>query len=227
VSRRNKLLKKLKDKEYRDEFLGTTVRGSIAYQIQALRRQLKQSQEEFAETLGKKQTQVSRLESAEYSASVQTLIEVASALGIGLLVRFVGWPELLDRTEDMSDAALAVTPIDELPAPPKSTMTYDINHLADIHFLDNLGKDIVPYQGDILWQHLAENLRQPHHLQTREGNNANFLWLYYLHYLSPPGALQTSNISTQIIAPSNQEPSTSRLPSRKLRRVATQQLRAA
>lgn len=113
MSPRNKLLRKLQDKEYRDEFLETTVRGSIAYQMQALRRALGLTQQEFADAIGKKQTQVWRLESTEYSGSVQTLIEVASSLGIGLSVRFVDYPELIERSEDMSDTALTVTTIDQ------------------------------------------------------------------------------------------------------------------
>ena len=111
MTRRNKqLLEKLRDKEYREEFLNTTVHGGIAYQVQALRRREGSTQKEFADTVGKTQTQISRLESADHSANVQTLIDIAAALGVGLLVRFVDLSEMLERTEDMSDAALLVKP---------------------------------------------------------------------------------------------------------------------
>lgn len=113
--RNRKLLEELKDREYREEFLNASVRGGIAYQMQALRRQENCTQEEFAEKTGKKQSQIARLESTEYGGvSVQTLIDIAASLGIGLLVRFVDFAEMLERTEDMSDAALMATPIDKL-----------------------------------------------------------------------------------------------------------------
>ena len=115
MSRRSKLLQKLKDQEYRAEFLDVTVRGGIAYQMQALRRQHCSSQHDFATRVGKKQTQISRLESTEYGGvTVQTLIDIANSLGIGLIVRFVDLREMIDRTEDMADAALRVVPIEEL-----------------------------------------------------------------------------------------------------------------
>ncbi len=100
-------LKKFADKAYRDGFMQTQVRGGIAYQIQALRAKFGLTQNEFAQRTGKKQAVISRLESTAYGKmSVQTLLDIACSLDVALLVRFVSYPEFLERTADMSVAAL-------------------------------------------------------------------------------------------------------------------------
>ena len=100
-------LKKFADKDYRDSFLQTQVRGGIAYQIQALRAKLGLTQTEFAHRMGKKQAVISRLESTSYGKmSVQTLLDIACSLDVALVVRFVSYPEFLQRTENMSIEAL-------------------------------------------------------------------------------------------------------------------------
>lgn len=110
-----KLLRKLRDKEYRHEFLSASVRGGVAYQMQSLRRQDGSSQQRFSAKVGKTQTQISRLEDTEYpGCTVQTLIDVASALGIGLVIKFVSLDVMLRETEDSSDSAFAVVPVDQM-----------------------------------------------------------------------------------------------------------------
>lgn len=102
-----------KGKKYRNAFMASTVRGSIAYQVQALRGEM--SQEKFAKRTGKKQTQISRLENADSGGvNLQTLIEIASELDIALLVKFVDYSTFLEETSDFSTAALRVSSIDEL-----------------------------------------------------------------------------------------------------------------
>lgn len=113
----NALLNKLTKfarKEYRDGYMQTQVRGGIAYQIKALREKFGYSQTQFAETTGKKQSVISRLEDTEYGrVTVQTLLDIASSLNVALLVKFVSYPEFLNRNEDMSVAALQPETIDE------------------------------------------------------------------------------------------------------------------
>jgi transcriptional regulator with XRE-family HTH domain len=102
-------IRKLKDKDYRDAYMTSHVRAGIAYQIQALREQSGLTQAEFAAKIGKPQSVVSRLESTEYGkVSVQTLLDIACALDIALIVRFVPYPEFLDRVADVSPSALRV-----------------------------------------------------------------------------------------------------------------------
>lgn len=106
MSDRNELAR-FKKKTFRDGYLQTATRGGIAYQIQALREKFKLTQIAFAERLGKKQSSISRLENSEYGkVSVQTLLDIACALDVALLVRFVSYPEFLKRTKDLSISAL-------------------------------------------------------------------------------------------------------------------------
>jgi transcriptional regulator with XRE-family HTH domain len=101
---------KILDKEFRDEFLSSAVRLGISIQTQVLRGN--RSQKEFAAVTGKTQTQISRLENAKSGGvSLQTLIDIASALNIGLSVRFVDYDTMLDQVNDMSDQALQVRTI--------------------------------------------------------------------------------------------------------------------
>ena len=109
----SRLVKFLK-KSYRDSYLQTAVPGSIAYQIRALREQAGLTQQQLAERVGTKQSVISRLEDSEYGrASVQTLLRIASALGVALLVRFVAYPEFLLRMSDVSESGLHVETIKE------------------------------------------------------------------------------------------------------------------
>lgn len=100
-------LARFAQKAYRDTFLETATRGSIAFQMQSLRRKLGLSQAQFAERTGKKQSAIARLENTDYGrVSVQTLLEIATSLDVAILVRFVSYPEFLARNADMSDRAL-------------------------------------------------------------------------------------------------------------------------
>ena len=101
-------LRKFLSKDYRDGYLETHVRSGIAYQIRALREKVNLTQSQFAGVTGKKQSSISRLEDTEYGRlSVQTLLDIATALNVGLLVRFVDYPQFLKITGDMSPQALA------------------------------------------------------------------------------------------------------------------------
>jgi transcriptional regulator with XRE-family HTH domain len=113
VTDRNEL-KHFESKKYRDGYLQSRVRGYIAYQIQALREKLDMTQEAFANLTGKKQSAISRLEDTEYGrVSVQTLLDVASATNVALVVKFVSYPEFLDQTRLMAPEALQPDTIQE------------------------------------------------------------------------------------------------------------------
>ena len=112
-------LSKFADKSYRDGFVQHRVRGGIAYQLQALRTKFGLTQTEFAQRTGKTQTGIDHLESTAHGdASVQDLLDIASGLDVALLVRFVSYPEFLERTADMSVEALQpATVFESLAAP--------------------------------------------------------------------------------------------------------------
>lgn len=101
-------LQRFLDKHYRDGYLETHVRTGIAHQIRALRVKAGLNQADFAVATGKKQSTVSRLENTDYGrVSVQTLLDVATAMNVALLVRFVDYSQFLRVTADMSERALA------------------------------------------------------------------------------------------------------------------------
>lgn len=84
----------------------------IAFQIKAMRQQPARdwSQEDLANKLGTAQSNISRLESAEYGKfTLQTLLDIASAFDVALQVRFVDHMTFLTGTSDMSPDTLTVT----------------------------------------------------------------------------------------------------------------------
>jgi transcriptional regulator with XRE-family HTH domain len=101
------------DLEFRGGYLAHHLRVFLADQIRALRGE--QSQREFGELIGKPQSVVSRLEDEDYGKlSLQTLIDIATKLDIGLLVRFVDFPTFLRETNDFSDEASAPASYDRV-----------------------------------------------------------------------------------------------------------------
>jgi transcriptional regulator with XRE-family HTH domain len=105
-------LQKFLDKDYRDSYLDSHVKGSIAYQIQALREKAKLTQTEFGKLIGKPQSVVSRLEDTEYGGvNVNTLLQIAHALNIALEVKFCDFGTILKS--DVSHDGLQVENIHE------------------------------------------------------------------------------------------------------------------
>jgi transcriptional regulator with XRE-family HTH domain len=98
---------KFEKKEYRDAYMASRVRTSIALQIRALREQRRLSQTDFANRLGKPQSVLSRLESTEYGrVTVQTLLDIASSLDVALVVMFCSYRDFFNQMSDISDHAL-------------------------------------------------------------------------------------------------------------------------
>lgn len=109
ASAHRKLTTLSKSKAYRDSYVSSHVRASIAYQIQALRERLGLSQEAFARKLGMKQSMVSRLENPDAGkVTVQTLLQIAAALDVALNVRFCSYPDFIEVSANISPEALAV-----------------------------------------------------------------------------------------------------------------------
>jgi hypothetical protein len=106
VSRRLKSLAgKMQDKNYRDGYVAAHTRQVLAKQMREFRGDMPQT--EFADLIGKRQTQVSRLENSNYVGwTLTTMFEVAKKRDVAVLVRFVDFPTFLRFTEDMSEQAL-------------------------------------------------------------------------------------------------------------------------
>jgi hypothetical protein len=108
---RKKLWRKLGNKAYRDAYVSEQVRRWIAHQIRALREHpdRKWKQGELSDRMGKPQSVVSRLEDPTYGKmTVQTLLEVAVAFDVALIIKFVSFPRFARETADLTQSAMHV-----------------------------------------------------------------------------------------------------------------------
>jgi transcriptional regulator with XRE-family HTH domain len=105
-----KFADELAHKDAREAYLAAQTRTKIAEQIRVMRSQRGWSQGEFAKQLHKPQSNVSqRLENRSYGGfTLGTLLEVANALDVGLVIEFVPYEDFLRRTNDLSKKTLEV-----------------------------------------------------------------------------------------------------------------------
>lgn len=118
VHSKSNLFTKLKnDKRYRDLYVSEYIQTGTPFQIRALRNLREWSQEFLAQKAGMKQNVVSRLEDPSYGKlTLKTLLRMASAFDVALLVKFVPFSRFLNEMGDRSPAALYAEGIeDELP----------------------------------------------------------------------------------------------------------------
>ncbi|MFZ3136669.1 MAG: helix-turn-helix transcriptional regulator [Thermodesulfovibrionales bacterium] len=114
VKRREKLISKLKDKEYRDAFVSALITSGIPFQIKALREQRTCTQKELGKLADMAQESISRLEDPNYGKlNLNTLKRLAAAFDIGLMVRFVPFSELVEWDINLSNKSLEVTSFNE------------------------------------------------------------------------------------------------------------------
>lgn len=114
--RKEKLIKELKDKEYRDAFVSEHIDTGIPFQIKAVREQRGWTQKQLGENVVDimKQEQISRLEDANYSKfSLTTLKRLASAFDVGLMVRFVPVSDLVKWELGLSSESLKAESFDQ------------------------------------------------------------------------------------------------------------------
>jgi len=101
-------INKFQEKPYRDAYVATHIRNNIAYQLRAIREQRNWTQEELAQKANKTQNTISRLEDPEYGKlTIKTLLEIASALDVALLIKFVPFSKFFTEISDLSPEALS------------------------------------------------------------------------------------------------------------------------
>ncbi|HUY13888.1 MAG TPA: helix-turn-helix domain-containing protein [Terriglobia bacterium] len=107
-------LEKLKDKAYRDSYVREHIRIGLPYQVRALRQQRHWKQEELGERSGKPQNVISRLEDPSYGKlSLQSMIDLASAFDVALLIKFVPFSRFLREFQNLSPEALEAVSFDQ------------------------------------------------------------------------------------------------------------------
>ncbi len=112
---RAKTVAKLKDKKYRDAFVRSQVNVGIPFQIRALRENppRRWKQEVLAEKSNMLQPRISAMEKPGGSKlNLETLIRLASAFDVGLIVRFAPFSEMVDWSESFSPDSFAVPSFD-------------------------------------------------------------------------------------------------------------------
>jgi hypothetical protein len=106
------LTEKFNDKRYRDGYVAAHTRSVLARQMRNFRND--HSQADFGSEIGKRQTVVSRLESAAYGGwSLRTMLEIARKLNVAVFCRFVDFPTFLKLSDDLSGRALRPAPYEE------------------------------------------------------------------------------------------------------------------
>ena len=115
INRKKRSIEKLKNREYRDSFVSSSVDVGVAFQIRVLRKQRKYTQKKMAKMLSTQQERISFLENPSNSPSLSTLKRIANAFDVGLIVRFVPMGELLEWQLNLSSNSLDVTSFEEDP----------------------------------------------------------------------------------------------------------------
>ena len=108
-SSREQIVRKFGDKEYRDSFVAELIYSHIPLKIRALREQRGITQTQLGERAGVAQTWVSKLEDPNYGKlTISTLLKLASAFDVGLVIDFVPFSRLLDNAIALSPESFEV-----------------------------------------------------------------------------------------------------------------------
>ena len=108
------LATELRDPEIRQHTVESQIRIGVPFQLRAMREKRGWTQETLAEKLGTTQNTVSRLENPRTSKpTITTLLRVASAFDVGLLVRFVPFGFYGDVIEAMNPTHIEIPSYEE------------------------------------------------------------------------------------------------------------------
>jgi transcriptional regulator with XRE-family HTH domain len=114
MSEKSRLIDKLRQNgRVREAYVRSKVTTNVASQIRALRRRQGQTQQEFAQTVEMKQSRVSAMERPETSLNIDTLVRVAGALKLGLIVKFCSFNDMVNWENSFSQDTFDALDLDE------------------------------------------------------------------------------------------------------------------
>ncbi len=109
------LFVRIKDKQRRDAFVLSQVNKGTSFQLRALRAARNYTQQKMAELAGTTQTVISRIENnGAGNLSVKSLLNLASALDVALVVRFEPIDKLINWVNDLSPEVLTPKSSEEI-----------------------------------------------------------------------------------------------------------------
>lgn len=108
AKRREQIVESLrKSKEAREAFVEAHIEDGISFQIRANRNSRDLSQKDLGALCDMKQTAISRLESGEAGMpNLSTLLRLASAFDVALVVRFAPFSELIDWSMKIAERGI-------------------------------------------------------------------------------------------------------------------------
>jgi transcriptional regulator with XRE-family HTH domain len=116
AKRKKNLIKKLRNREYREAFVSEQINVGIPFQIKTIREQRELTQKQLGENVHEtmKQEQISRLEDPNYSKfTLATLKRLASAFEVGLIVRFAPISDLVEWELGLTSDSLKAVSFDQ------------------------------------------------------------------------------------------------------------------
>lgn len=113
-SKQEQMWNNLKNSDFRKQFIDEHISVGLAFQIRSLRNRQNLTQGDLANLMGIKQSLVSAWENPNYGKyNLGTLKELANAFDVGLMVRFVPFSLLVDRTVNLKSDDIAPPNFDE------------------------------------------------------------------------------------------------------------------
>ena len=111
---KKQLVRKMRDKSYRDAFVAEQIFSRLPLKIRRLREKRFPSQKELGDRIGVAQAWISRLEDPNYGKlTISTLLKVASAFDVGLHVDFVPFSQVLNNAIHLTDSSFEVESFDD------------------------------------------------------------------------------------------------------------------
>src|SRR5215216_6009608 len=103
------LITKLQDKDYRDAFIASQINIELPFQVRALREERGLTQGQLAEKAGMLQPRISAIETpGKGKLNLDTLLRLASAFDVGLIVRFAPFTEIVEWVKKFSPDTFSV-----------------------------------------------------------------------------------------------------------------------